>query len=346
MPSNQSHSDLTAHIHSLSESNSDVASSASSERTQLFLDLFHHQYEQNIAYRKYCDALKVSSIFEISDIPSIPTDAFKNTLNPTSLSPEQITTTFLTSGTTQEVKGSHHFSTTTTYEASVIAGWKYCKLPEFHHTLILTPSPSESPHSSLSHMMGTLQRELVPSASFILNDSKLDHQAIIDCAKNAHPLTLLGTALAFLQLFETLETLPSIQLPAGSWALETGGYKGSSRSLTKEQLYQKFKTHLGIPEDLIWNEYSMTELSSQFYTNGIGNPHIAPPWTYIKVINPETNLPVNPGELGYLVIYDLANIDSAMAIRTQDLAIFHDSQSFTLIGRDPSALPRGCSRSL
>ena len=90
----------------------------------------------------------------------------------------------------------------------------------------------------------------------------------------------------------------------------------------------------------------MTELSSQFYTNAIGNPHIAPPWTHIEVINPETNLPVLAGETGYLVIYDLANVDSVIGIRTQDLAIYHSPQSFTLIGRDPSALPRGCSRSL
>jgi len=337
------HKKITALIHAPAEPGSDFTSSTT---TQLFLDLYHHQYRQNIAYRKYCDLAGIKEIHKISDIPALPTDAFKHTPNPTSLSPAEITTTFLTSGTTADTKGSHHFASTATYETSIIAGWKYCQLPELHQTLILTPSASEAPHSSLSHMMETIKRELFPTATFILIDAKLDHQPIIDCAKNGTPVTLLGTALSFLQLFDTLEDLPPIKLPAGSWALETGGYKGTSRSLTKEQLYQKFQTHLDIPAELIWNEYSMTELSSQFYTSGIGNPHIAPPWTYIKVINPETNLPVKPGEIGYLVIYDLANIDSIIGIRTQDLAVFHDSQSFTLIGRDPSALPRGCSRSL
>jgi hypothetical protein len=66
----------------------------------------------------------------------------------------------------------------------------------------------------------------------------------------------------------------------------------------------------------------------------------------IRVLDPETDRDVQVGEMGYLVIYDLANSDSVCAIRTQDLAIYHDEYSFTLIGRDPSALPRGCSRSI
>ena len=194
--------------------------------------------------------------------------------------------------------------------------------------------------------METLKKELNPSASFILSEGTIDHLPIIECVKQGRAITIMGTALAFLQLFEILEELESIQLPEGSWALETGGYKGSKESLTKEELYQKFQTYLGIKSDQIWNEYSMTELSSQFYTNGVGNPHISPPWAPIKVINPETNLPVETGELGYLVIYDLANVDSVVGIRTQDLAIYHNANSFTLIGRDTSALPRGCSRSI
>jgi hypothetical protein len=128
--------------------------------------------------------------------------------------------------------------------------------------------------------------------------------------------------------------------------METGGYKGSGRSLNKEELYQLFSEHLAIPPENIWNEYSMTELSSQFYSVGIGAPHRAPHWMKIRVIDPETDKDVLPGKMGYLVIHDLANIDSVSAIRTQDLAIYHDEHSFTLIGRDPSALPRGCSRTI
>lgn len=318
-----------------------------------FLNTYREQYKTNTAYKNYSNSLPSTPLTHINDIPALPTDAFKYEPNPTSLTQEEIQTTFLTSGTTTETKGKHHFATTKTYEASILKGWEYCELPKLSnkHTFILTPSPEEAPHSSLSHMMETLKQQHAPTAQYILNNGTISSEAIqtiISLSEKSQPITLLGTALAFLQFFETLEKHQSTPLifPEGSWALETGGYKGTAKSLTKEELYQLFLHHLGIPANQIWNEYSMTELSSQFYTQGLGNPHTAPPWVHIKVINPETNLPVKAGEMGYLVIYDLANIDSAIGIRTQDLAIYHTPQSFTLIGRDPSALPRGCSRSL
>ncbi len=41
---------------------------------------------------------------------------------------------------------------------------------------------------------------------------------------------------------------------------------------------------------------------------------------------------------------DLANIDSVLAVRTQDLAWSAGDREFVLVGRDPGALARGCSR--
>ena len=133
--------------------------------------------------------------------------------------------------------------------------------------------------------------------------------------------------------------------------METGGYKGTRHQLSKSELYQRFETKLGLPSDCIVNEYSMTELSSQFYSSGLNQPHKGPSWTRIRVIDPVTNTDAKPGELGHLVLYDLANLHSVMAIRTQDLATQDQTNlevsapCFNLIGRDPTALPRGCSRS-
>ena len=75
------------------------------------------------------------------------------------------------------------------------------------------------------------------------------------------PVALFGTALAFLNLFETTTTRA---LPPGSFAMETGGYKGSGRDLSKADLYSHFERHLGLKPDVEFNEYGMTELSSQF----------------------------------------------------------------------------------
>jgi hypothetical protein len=125
--------------------------------------------------------------------------------------------------------------------------------------------------------------------------------------------------------------------------METGGYKGSGRELAKQDLYRMFEDYLGLPGEMIINEYGMTELSSQFYTRGLGSPHRAPPWLKALVIDVETGREAAVGEAGTLRIFDLANVNSVLAIETQDLAIRRED-GFELLGRDPEALPRGCSR--
>jgi len=125
--------------------------------------------------------------------------------------------------------------------------------------------------------------------------------------------------------------------------METGGYKGSGRELAKRDLYQMFEQFLGLPEQSIINEYGMTELSSQFYARGTDGLHNSPPWLKALVIDAETGREAGVGETGILRIFDLANLNSVIAIETQDLAIRLEG-GFALLGRDPSALPRGCSR--
>ncbi len=197
------------------------------------------------------------------------------------------------------------------------------------------PASTENPHSSLSAMAGWL----VQPEDFFWNQwERLAHFL----AAAEEPLVLFGTALGFLDFFEYLGDR-ALTLPAGSAAMETGGYKGTRRNLPKEDLYALFQKHLGLAAKDVWNEYGMTELSSQFYTRGLGAPHRGGPWVRGLVIDPATGREVSIGETGVLVIFDLANIDSSCVLQTQDLAVRHED-GFLLLGRDPSALPRGCSR--
>ncbi|MFM8458957.1 MAG: acyl-protein synthetase, partial [Chthoniobacterales bacterium] len=134
-----------------------------------------------------------------------------------------------------------------------------------------------------------------------------------------------------------------LRLPAGSSAMETGGYKGSGRNISRADLYAMFGDKLGIAPDDIYNEYGMTELSSQFYARGPQGLHHGPPWACAVVADPATLDEVSEGDTGILLIYDAANVGSVVGIRTQDLAVKR-GDAFELLGRDPSALPRGCSR--
>jgi len=319
----------------------------------LALQIFEHQYQKNRAYQNFCLALEISPdrTNHWHDIPALPTEAFKIEPFPLVTFPmEQAKTTFLTSGTTTEARGMHYFRSTKLYDHSIVSAWHELNLPDARRSVFLIAHPEQSPQSSLSHMMGVISDQLATQSTWLLHQSgSIDYNSLISAIKDQQAVALFGTALSFLHLFDSMES--PLTLPAGSWAMETGGYKGTKHQLTKGDLHQLFKTKLGLDSDSIINEYSMTELSSQFYSPGLDRPHQGPSWTRTRIIDPLTNTDAKPGELGHLVIYDLANVDSAMAIRTQDLAIQcqtnleQKNTSFNLIGRDPSALPRGCSRS-
>jgi hypothetical protein len=181
---------------------------------------------------------------------------------------------------------------------------------------------------------------------FIARDGTLELDRLREhLTDRQEPCTLFGPALAFLNLLEVSADL-HLELPAGSALIETGGFKGSGRQISKLALYEHLSLRFGIAFDSIWNEYGMTELSSQFYSLGVERPHRAPPWMKFQVIDPETNEKALPGKIGLLRIVDLANLWSVLAVLTQDLAVAQPDGGFLLLGRDPAALPRGCSRAV
>ncbi len=324
---------------------------------QLALEVFHFQYQHNQPYQQWCQHLGIkdpNSISAWQDIPAVPTSAFKDSgLKLNCFPPNSLNTVFKTSGTTSDLqrRGEHGFYSVELYQQSILTAWKQLELPGKLPCLFLTQTAQDSPESSLSHMMGIIS-SAYPTASaepfFISADRHLDSLRFIQtCQALDQSVLILGTALTFLNLIENNKAnSPSLHLPSGSHLFETGGYKGSGRSLEKSTFYEDLSRNFAVSEDSIINEYSMTELSSQFYTFGLDRPHIGPHWTRVQIIDPLTRKLVLPGQTGHLQILDLANLGSVACIRTEDLAVATESPtSFHLVGRDPSALPRGCSRS-
>lgn len=325
----------------------------------LALRVFYFQYLHNRPYQKWCQHLGVTAPNSINcwqEIPAVPTSAFKDSgLQLNCFPPDLQTTIFQTSGTTsdQRKRGSHGFHSTKLYQHSIMQAWQQLHLPANLACLFLTQSAQHAPSSSLSYMMKVLadhhsEFTIAENPFFITAQGQLDSSRLIKtCQTLDQPILLLGTALSFLHLSEALAAKSMrLPLPDGSALLETGGYKGSDRQLQKNDFYQQLSQLFLLPSSRIYNEYSMTELSSQFYTSGLEQEHLAPHWTRIQVIDPNTRRAVKPGETGHLQILDLANLGSVAALRTEDLATATTSpQSFHLLGRDPSALPRGCSRS-
>lgn len=310
----------------------------------LALEVFRYQFERNAAYANYCRALgrMPESVADWREIPAVPTDVFKLPGTEIRCFPEiEVKGFFLTSGTTREVKGKHEYRDLELYEASVKGGWRELGLPEISKPWVFSQRVKDAPHSSLVRMFDLL----APIKSGLDKDGEWlidpDGNLLSEKFSPKGAAAVLGTSLALLRFCE--ETEP-VKLLDGSWIFETGGSKGLRKSHTPAEVRQRLSDHFSLPQSRILNEYGMTELFSQFYKWGNAEAHQGPSWTAIRVVNVYSGNPAAAGEVGYLEIIDLANLDSVSAIRTQDLAIATGERSFILIGRDPSAVARGCSR--
>jgi len=189
-------------------------------------------------------------------------------------------------------------------------------------------------------MFETIRRQSASGASSFVGKVAedgawdLEPEAVVERLQKAcaagKPLLLLGTAFLFVHLLDYLgDRRLRLELPHGSCALETGGYKGRSRSLPKATLHALIAQRLGISPDHIVCEYGMSELSSQAYDLAIGvSPAIClgtperifrfPPWARVQIVSPETGCEVWEGETGLLRVLDLANVYSVLAVQTED----------------------------
>jgi len=334
----------------------------------LAAELFSRQYQHNDPYRNFCDRQGVNPgcLTDWRRIPFIPTTAFK-WMELSCLPAGERTTVFHSSGTTGQQPGCHFHGAESlpVYEASL---WEWFKVNwgKVDAMLVLTPDPQAAPHSSLVHMFEIIRRQCgCPETVFAgrispVGSWELDFNPALERFERAvragTPLALFGTAFSFVHLLDYLEMMNlCFQLPAGSRAMETGGYKNRSRELPKAELHALIGRRLGITSENIVSEYGMSELSSQAYARvrqfgldgvpphqGAASAFQFPPWARVQVISPETGDEVGEGETGLIRIFDLANVYSVAAIQTEDLGI-RRGDGFELVGRAKLAEPRGCS---
>lgn len=349
----------------------------------LALRVFRFQGESNPGYAGFLKrrGLDPASVAHWEDLPFLPTGAFKTIpLIAGSVSAERV---FRTSGTTRgaERRGEHHVRDLALYRASLQPNFKAHLLPDRSKmpVLCLLPSPVEVPDSSLAFMMDEVGMEMDEGGArfFVSAEGEVQVEALCDAlertARDDRPVLIAGTAFAFVQWLDgAMQEGWARSLPPGSRILETGGYKGRSRAVTREDLYAALGDLLNVPVGRIVNEYGMTELLSQFYEpvladapsgslisaeveiggeelsrSGPGEVlsrrfHRGPPWTRTLVLDPSTLDPAPPGEVGLLAHLDLANLGSVSAVLTEDLGR-EVPGGFQLLGRTEGAEPRGCS---
>jgi len=337
-------------------------------------ELFRLQHQYNHAYRIFCQSrgATAETVVDWSEIPAVPAAAFKDR-NFSCLPDSERMTVFFSSGTTGQRPSRHYHGRKSleVYEKS-LRQWFCAHFPAyanngqhaFSAALSLTPAKFEAPNSSLVHMFETLRQDGVARSFEYTGHVGPDGAWLLDVEASARwlkmaidakqPVLLLGTAFSYVHLLDYLaERNISLQLPLGSAILETGGYKGRTRVLPKQELHELLRLRLGIPASHIVCEYGMSELSSQAYDLRVSTPATGlgqepkrvfrfPPWARVQILSPENGHEVAEGETGLIRVFDLANVYSVMAIQTEDLVV-RRTEGFELLGRAALSESRGCS---
>ncbi|MDQ6931272.1 MAG: hypothetical protein M3126_11485 [Candidatus Eremiobacteraeota bacterium] len=322
----------------------------------LALRVFAYQLRYNRPYAQYCASVGIS-LQAMPDtweaIPPVPSAAFKGASIAT-FDTAHAALTFETSGTTLGRGGRHYMENAALYDAALLAGFDVFVLSD---ALLLryfnaVPNPALNPHSSLGYMMAQISAQrgdgrtgwYITDESILANAFAQDLRAAID---DGAPVCVAGTAFGLVALLDTFsESKDRFTLPPGSRIMETGGFKGRSRVLSREDFYAQIAATFGVDRRAIVAEYGMTELTSQYYDSAHSREQslrvkISPPWLRARVVD-AAGATVPNGIVGALVHVDLANRSSALAIGTEDLGCMTDD-GLVLLGREAGAALRGCS---
>jgi hypothetical protein len=291
--------------------------------------------------------LDIASLRSIDEVPAIPCDVFR-LKRVSAHAPSLDTRVFRTSGTTLGTRGAHFFRDLCTYETAAMAFASRMLWPDAKPASVisLAPSSTEVRDSSLGFMIDLFAERLsVPITHAFSAGPGLDIGALRAAVEHASaPVLVAGTAFAYVALLDD-ESPTVLRLPAGSRVMLTGGFKGRSREIAEVELRALLAARFGVSQRDVVGEYGMTELSSQLYESesksGVRR-YRWPPWMRVSAVDPLSLEPVPPGEEGICRIVDLANVDSAVAIQTQDRVRISEDR-VELLGRLPGATPRGCS---
>lgn len=307
--------------------------------------VFKYQFEQNLVYHRYCEALGIHSPDTIEQseewesFPLLSIRAFKDaelTCQPDH-SPDLI---FKSSGTSGMERSQHLVADSDLYRQSLLRGFRHFYNPGNAVILAYTPGYSDNPDSSLVWMLRELIKQDESSMSRFLPLNKPLNQKEIDHINNSgKQLILFGAAFGLIDLVE----ISKVKLPYSSIVIETGGMKTHKREMGRMKMHRKLAEGFGLELNHIHSEYGMAELLSQAYATG-GKWFRTVPWMQVSIRNVDDPQEILPAfQEGLIGVIDLANVHSCSFLLTGDKGIMDRDGRFQVLGRwNPKDL-RGCN---
>jgi hypothetical protein len=316
---------------------------------ELALAAFAFQFERIEPFRRLCEGRGVTpaTVADWRQVPPVPTSAFKTL----TLAAEPAREVFRSSGTTSAERSVHHHPYPNLYRQVIDASFPCFCLPHVP-MLSLIPTREQLPDSSLSFMIDhVLARYGAPQSVTAFGPRGVEVPKARSWAgsrqREGRPVLVLATAFALVQWLDALDRQDlRFRLPAGSAVFETGGFKGRTKEVSRDELAARLGDRLHVAPEGVVREYGMAELTSQCYTRSLlgGDPDIfvAPHWVRVRLLDPATLTEVPAGTAGLVSLFDLANLGSAVHLLTEDLGVA-EGDGFRLLGRAAGAELRGCS---
>ena len=329
-----------------------VARPLASDFEALALGAFAYQLDRIAPYRAMCERAgnTVATVTSWRDVPLVPAAAFATV----ELATDPPLETFRSSGTLGAETSVHRHPFPDLYRATIDAAFPAFCLPRADRPpmLALVPPRALAPESSLGfmvdHALGRFGGEGSDWAFGARGVELGKARSWLSARQREHrPALLLATSFALADLLDFLARMNlKLRLAPGSAVFETGGFKGRTKSVSRDEIDERLESFLGVGRDAVVYEYGMTELTGQCYTRTLagGDPelYVAPPWMRVRALDPATLAEQPEGAAGLLAILDLANVGSALHLLTEDWGRI-EGDGFRLDGRAPEAALRGCS---
>jgi hypothetical protein len=302
------------------------------------LEMFHHQYDRNLIYRRYCDHINVdrNTVHCLEDIPFLPVSLYKSQEVKTGNFLEEAV--FYSSSTSGQGQSKVLVQSLSAYEDIAAHCFRFFlgDSAQYCH-LALLPSYLEREGSSLVYMMESFIRSshYAESGFYLYNHREL-YETMIRMRDQGTPVILWGVTFALLDFAGRY----SIDFE-GLRIIETGGMKGRGRELVRMELYEILRTSFkGVA---LHSEYGMTEMMSQVYSrkDGLFSP---PP--HVKVMVRDVMDPLQTfleGKHKGINMIDLSNVDTCCFLALGDMGNVYADGQFEILGRIDFEDLRGCN---
>jgi len=316
----------------------------------LALEVFYFQFDFNPSFRRHCETIGTerSKVKTLDQIPSVSVNAFKDGTISSTVPESTDGFHFATSGTTTGVIG-RIYRDPGFFNLREKAIWTAGKnemffrfFPKKVQIIFLDfpnrrHSPDFQPRFSVLHNIERFFGSVRSCSVDIQNADGPEAfvKTVVEAQDRNQELVIMGPSYRLSYLI-SVGKQHDLHLPAGSMVMDSGGLKNQSCRKSYSDYLRDLSATFDIERCNYINTYALSEVGSQFSDN-VRLQDICkqcPPWAKVRVVKKADcgEIDCQPEEKGEVIVYDLLNRGSVLALRTHDLAV-RTERGFRLIER-------------